>query len=65
MNDSGMLWWLLASGGATVYCVVRSVVDLRHKRYVWAAIGLISAAILLLTPVQTHAVKIDLPMSDG
>lgn len=64
MNDGGMVWWLLASGAATVYCIVRSVVDLRQKRYVWAAIGLISAAILLLSPVQTHAVKLDFPMSN-
>ena len=65
MNDGGMFWWLLASLAATIYCVARAIVDLRQRRYVWAAVGAISAAILLLTPVKTHAVKVELPLSNG
>jgi hypothetical protein len=65
MGDGGMFWWLLASGSATIYCIARAFVDLRQKRYVWAAIGLVSAGVLLLTPVNTHAVKVDLPVSNG
>jgi len=36
-------------------------IDFRAKRLGWAVAGFASAAILLLTPVQTHAIKIDLP----
>lgn len=48
---------------ALVFCVVRLVVDLRARRFGWAAAGLIVSALLLwacLTPVETHAVKVDL-----
>jgi hypothetical protein len=65
MIDDGMTWWLLASGAAAIYCIVRAIFDLRQKRYMWGVLGLISAAVLLLTPVKTHAVKIDLPRSNG
>jgi hypothetical protein len=65
MNDPGMLWWLFASGAAAIYCIARAIFDLRQKRYVWAAFGLISAGVLLLTPVKTHAVKVDLPVANG
>ena len=65
MNDVGMTWWLIASGVAAIYCIVRAIVDLRQRRFVWGAFGLSSAAIPLLTPVKTHAVKIDSPMSSG
>ena len=61
MLDSGPFWWTLASLGAVVFCIARAVEDLRHRRYAWAVLGIVSALILLLTPVQTHAVKIDLP----
>ena len=61
MTDPGMFWWLLASGIAGTYCLVRAIVDLWQRQYVWAALGLVSGAVLLLTPVQTHAVKIELP----
>jgi hypothetical protein len=65
MDDPGMFWWLLASGGAAIYCIARAVVDLRQRRYFWGALGIVSAAVLLLTPIKTHAVKIDLPVSTG
>jgi len=29
----------------------------------WGGVGLLSAAVFLLTPIQTHAVKIDLPVA--
>ena len=56
-----MFLWSFAALAAAVYCLARAVVDFRHGKYVWAVLGLISSAIVLLTPIQTHAVKIDLP----
>lgn len=39
------------------------IADLRARRYVWGAVGLVSAGVFLLTPIQTHAVKVDLPVA--
>lgn len=55
--------WSIGALIAAGYCIVRSVGDLRRKNYVGGVIGLGSAAIFLLTPIQTHAVKIDLPVT--
>ncbi len=63
IEGTGAYWWMLASCVAGIYCVVRAIADLRQRRYIWGAIGLISGAVLLLTPVQPRAVKIDLPVS--
>ncbi|RIA45723.1 hypothetical protein DFR49_0248 [Hephaestia caeni] len=59
-----MMWWSAACAIAAIYCVVRGIVDLRRKHYSWGVVGLASGAVLLLTPVQTHAVKIDLPIAN-
>jgi hypothetical protein len=52
---------LVAVAGA--FCVVRGIVDLRARRYAWGAIGVVIGLAVLCMPVQTHAVKIDLPAS--
>lgn len=57
-----MLLWSLAALAATLYCIARAIVDFRQRKYVWAVLGLGSAAILLLTPISTHAVKVDVPV---
>jgi len=61
-----LLFWTLAGALAVLYCVARGVQDLRQKRYAWGALGIVSGAVLLFTPLgaQTHAVKIDLPASN-
>jgi hypothetical protein len=48
---------------AAIYCITKAAIDLRAGRYVWGSIGLISAAVFLMTPIQTHAVKVDLPVA--
>lgn len=53
--------WIAATGLAAIYCLLRAIVDFRAKRLGWAVAGFASAAILLLAPVQTRAIKIDLP----
>jgi len=53
--------WEIAITGATIYCFVRALFDLRKKQYVWAIAGLLAAAAILLYPVQTHPVLVDLP----
>ena len=56
-----MLLWTILALSAAVYCLARGIQDIRERRYIWALLGFASAAALLLTPVQTHAVKLDIP----
>ncbi len=46
-----------------VFCLVRGLVDLRARRYAWGAIGVVIGVTVLCMPVQTHAIKIDLPVN--
>ena len=55
--------WNIAALAAGIYCVTKAVMDLRLRRYTWGAVGLASAAVFLLTPIQTHSVKVDLPVA--
>lgn len=57
-------FWMAALTTVLVYCVAQAIRDFHAKRYGWAAAAAIAAALLLLMPMQTHAVKVDLPMSD-
>jgi hypothetical protein len=52
--------WIYASMAAALYCLVRGIVDLRERRFVWAALGIVSGLVLMLTPIRSHAVKYDL-----
>lgn len=58
------LFWNTALLAAAAYCAVRAVVDFRQRRYAWAALGIASAAVILLVPIPTHAVKVTLPVSE-
>jgi len=59
------LLWNLAAMAAGLYCIARAVVDLRQRKYAWGVLGLVSAAIFLLTPIQSDVVKLDLPAPRG
>lgn len=56
------LIWMIAALAASAYCFVRGLIDLRRKHYVWGAIGVVSSAIFLLTPVPEHAVQVTMPI---
>ena len=49
---------------ASVFCIVRGIVDLRARRFVWGGLGVMIGLIILCVPVRTHAIKVDLPISD-
>ncbi len=53
--------WDMAALAAAIYCLTKAVMDLRSRRYGWGLLGLISVAVFLLTPIQTHVVTLDLP----
>jgi hypothetical protein len=57
-----ILWTFMALLVAA-YCLARSVADWRAGRKRWALAGLAAFATILLTPIQTHAVKVDLPVA--
>ena len=57
-----MLPFTMVAFAVAAYCIVRAVIDLREKRYIWAVIGILAGAAILLTPIQTHAVKVELPV---
>ena len=52
---------LIATALAILYCIGRAVVDFGQRRYAWAAAGMFCAILLLTIPIETHAVKYDLP----
>ena len=56
---------MVAGLAAGIYCIVRGVVDLRQRRYLWGALGIGLGAFLLLVPDPTHVVKLDLPLADS
>lgn len=58
-----MLSWLIIGGLAAIYCLARAFVDFREKRYVWAALGLLTAIAIIAVPIPTHAVKVDIPVN--
>lgn len=55
------MFWTVAIVLAGFYCLARGLFDLRQKRYLWGVLGLCCGAIILLTPIPTQVVKIDLP----
>ena len=56
---------MIILGAAALYCLARAVMDFRERRFAWGAAGLLCAILLLLAPVATHAVKVDLPQAGG
>jgi len=55
-----MLWtWIGSAVG--IFCIVRGGFDLRQHRYVWGGLGVLAGLSLMLVPIPTHAVKVDLP----
>ena len=57
LSSLAFQWAALAVG---IFCVIRGVADLRARRYVWGALGVLAGLVLLLTPFATEAVKFDL-----
>ena len=56
-----MTLWMAAGLLAGTFCLARGAVDLWQRNYIWGALSIAIGCVLLLTPIQTHAVKLDLP----
>ena len=56
--------WLAAMSLAIIYCFARGAWDLRQKRYLWGILGLLSGIAMSTMPIQSHAIKMDLPVNN-
>jgi hypothetical protein len=56
-----MSLFLIVTLAASLYCLARSAMDFRQRRFIWGAIGIACAALLLLTPLENRASKYDVP----
>lgn len=56
--QSQLFWTLLA---LIAFCSVQAVRDLRRRNYPMAGLAALCVLLILLAPLQTHAVKVDLP----
>ena len=61
MNEFN-LFWAAALIFSAFYCIAQAIRDIKAKNYIWAAAAAASAAALLLVPIKTHAIKVDLPV---
>jgi len=55
-------FWIFAPAIIAVFCIWQTVRSVRNKDYPMAVFGSICAALILLMPIGSHVVKIDLPM---
>ena len=55
------VFWTIALGLVMLFCLTRALQDFRQKRYVWAAAGLLSGAVILLVPFPNLSVEVTLP----
>jgi hypothetical protein len=58
-------FWTAALLLIAVYCLVQAIRDIRGKHYAMAALGFLCAALLLLMPIRSQVVKLDLPEQPG
>ena len=59
-----MTLWPWIGLGIGIFCVIRGVADLKHGLYVWGGLGILAGALLLLTPIRTEAIKLDVHYTD-
>jgi len=57
--------WMGIAFAVGIFCVVRGGFDLRERRYGWAALGILGGLFLILAPIPTHAIKLDLLSPSG
>lgn len=56
-----MAAWMVGLFLVAIYCAVQAVRDFRRGAYAMAAAGAACALLLLLMPIESQAVKFDLP----
>ena len=56
------LMWTFAALVAVILCAIRALLDLRERRYLWAATSVAIAAVILLAP--TRPISVTIPIAD-
>jgi len=51
--------WFWIAGASGLFCLARGIADLRARRFVWGGLGVLAGLGLMLTPVESHAIKLD------
>jgi Flp pilus assembly protein protease CpaA len=54
-------WSILLMVATALFCIVRGVADIRQRRYPWGIVGLLLGIAMIVAPLSTISVKIDLP----
>ena len=47
-----------------VFCLAVGIRDVRRKDYLWAVIAFVAAGLMILIPIPSHEVKVELPMAN-
>jgi hypothetical protein len=56
---------LIVMWAVALFCLAVGVRDLVRKDYIWAALAFVCVVAIALTPIPTHAVKVDLGVATG
>ena len=68
MQTMATIWlagqWLLFPLFVSVYCMIQMVRDLRRRNYLFAALGAVCVLLLWLVPIESNAIKLDLPVNE-
>ncbi len=68
MQTMATIWlagqWLLIPLFVSVYCMIQTVRDLRRRNYLVAALGAVCVLLLWLVPIESNAIKLDLPVNE-
>jgi multisubunit Na+/H+ antiporter MnhG subunit len=57
-------WFVAATAAISIYCVVQIVRDFRRRNYILAGLGLACLVVFLTAPIETHAVRYDVPKAN-
>ncbi len=55
-----MTLWMLAAFAVGFYCIARGIADLRRRKFIWGAAGLLCGFAIMTVPIEVRAVKYDL-----
>ena len=52
--------WIFVGLAVAFYCIARGIADLRQRRFLWGAAGILCGLAIMTVPIEVRAVKYDL-----
>ena len=52
--------WTMAAFAVAFYCIARGIADLRQRKFLWGAAGILCGLAIMSVPIEVRAVKYDL-----